>query len=95
MFRHVPNALTGGRLVLAAVFFVMLAWYQYEGRGDPWFLNTAFFELGPQFGVSGEYSVDHNLNIGAQMRFGPQFYSVSGSGTDLAFTTEVVIGYRL
>jgi len=59
------------------------------------FLNTAFFELGPQFGVSGEYSVDHNLNIGAQMRFGPQFYSVSGSGTDLAFTTEVVIGYRL
>ena len=59
------------------------------------FLNTAFFELGPQFGVSGEYSLDHNLNIGAQMRFGPQFYSVSGSGTDLAFTTEVVIGYRL
>ena len=52
-------------------------------------------ELGPQFGVSGEYSLDHNLNIGAQMRFGPQFYSVSGSGTDLAFTTEVVIGYRL
>src|SRR5947208_13758844 len=43
MFRHVPNALTGGRLVLAVVFFVMLAWYQYEGRGDPWFLNTAFF----------------------------------------------------
>src|SRR5438270_5163948 len=43
MFRHVPNALTGGRLVLAGVFFVMLAWYQYEGRGDPWFLNTAFF----------------------------------------------------
>src|SRR5205814_5943271 len=38
-----PNALTGGRLVLAGVFFVMLAWYQYEGRGDPWFLNTAFF----------------------------------------------------
>src|SRR5437868_2227804 len=43
MFRHVPNALTGGRLVLAGVFFVMLAWYQYEGRGHPWFLNTAFF----------------------------------------------------
>jgi CDP-diacylglycerol--glycerol-3-phosphate 3-phosphatidyltransferase len=42
MFRHVPNALTGGRLVLAGVFFVMLAVYQYEGRGDPWFLNVAF-----------------------------------------------------
>ena len=43
MFRHIPNALTGLRLVLAFVFFSMLAWYQYEGRGDPWFLNTAFF----------------------------------------------------
>jgi CDP-diacylglycerol--glycerol-3-phosphate 3-phosphatidyltransferase len=43
MFRHVPNALTFSRLVLAAVFFIMLSYYQYEGRGDPWFLNTAFF----------------------------------------------------
>src|SRR6476469_8304809 len=42
MFRHVPNLLTGSRLVLALVFFCMLAYYQYEGRGDPWFLNTAF-----------------------------------------------------
>jgi CDP-diacylglycerol---glycerol-3-phosphate 3-phosphatidyltransferase len=42
MFRHVPNALTGLRLLLAAVFFAMLAWYQYEGRGDPSFLNIAF-----------------------------------------------------
>lgn len=43
MWKHVPNLLTGGRLVLALVFFSMLAYYQYEGRGDPWFLNTAFF----------------------------------------------------
>ena len=43
MFRHVPNLLTGSRLLLAAVFFVMLSYYQYEGRGDPWFLNVAFF----------------------------------------------------
>src|SRR4051812_6123027 len=43
MFRHVPNLLTGLRLVLALVFFCMLAYFQYEGRGDPWFLNTAFF----------------------------------------------------
>jgi CDP-diacylglycerol--glycerol-3-phosphate 3-phosphatidyltransferase len=42
MFRHVPNAITAARLLLAGVFFVMLAVYQYEGRGDPWFLNTAF-----------------------------------------------------
>lgn len=41
MFRHVPNALTGLRLLLAVVFFVMLSWYQYEGRGDPTFLNIA------------------------------------------------------
>jgi CDP-diacylglycerol--glycerol-3-phosphate 3-phosphatidyltransferase len=42
MFRHVPNALTGGRLILAAVFFVLLSYYQHEGRGDPFLLNTAF-----------------------------------------------------
>jgi CDP-diacylglycerol--glycerol-3-phosphate 3-phosphatidyltransferase len=42
MFRHVPNLLTGSRLLLAAVFFVMLSYYQYEGRGDPTFLNIAF-----------------------------------------------------
>lgn len=42
MFRHVPNALTAGRLVLAAVFFVLLSFYQYEGRGDPLLLNVAF-----------------------------------------------------
>jgi CDP-diacylglycerol--glycerol-3-phosphate 3-phosphatidyltransferase len=42
MFRHVPNALTGGRLVLAVVFFVLLSFYQHNGRGDPWLLNSAF-----------------------------------------------------
>src|SRR5450432_681415 len=42
MFRHLPNILTGARLVLAVVFFAMLSWYQYEGRGDPMFLNIAF-----------------------------------------------------
>jgi CDP-diacylglycerol--glycerol-3-phosphate 3-phosphatidyltransferase len=42
MFRHVPNLLTASRLLLAIVFFAMLAYYQYEGSGDPWFLNTAF-----------------------------------------------------
>jgi CDP-diacylglycerol--glycerol-3-phosphate 3-phosphatidyltransferase len=42
MHSHVPNILTGARLVLAVVFFILLSWYQYEGRGDPWLLNTAF-----------------------------------------------------
>jgi CDP-diacylglycerol--glycerol-3-phosphate 3-phosphatidyltransferase len=47
MFRHLPNLLTGLRLVLAIVFFGMLSWYQYgggmfKGRGDPWFLLIAF-----------------------------------------------------
>ncbi|MCC6580039.1 MAG: CDP-alcohol phosphatidyltransferase family protein [Phycisphaeraceae bacterium] len=37
-----PNLLTGGRLLLAIVFFGMLSYYQYEGRGDPWFLSVAF-----------------------------------------------------
>jgi CDP-diacylglycerol--glycerol-3-phosphate 3-phosphatidyltransferase len=41
MVRLVPNVLTGIRLVLACVFFVMLSWYQYQGRGDPTFLNFA------------------------------------------------------
>jgi CDP-diacylglycerol---glycerol-3-phosphate 3-phosphatidyltransferase len=38
----VPNALTILRLVLAVVFFTMLSFYQYEGRGDYWLLNMAF-----------------------------------------------------
>jgi len=42
MFAHVPNALTGLRLLLAFVFFTLLSFYQYEGRGYPTLLNTAF-----------------------------------------------------
>ena len=42
MFRHVPNLLTTGRLVLAGVFFALLGYYQYEGRGAPSLLNVAF-----------------------------------------------------
>ena len=41
MHRHVPNLLTALRLVLATIFFVMLALYQYQGRGDPLFLIYA------------------------------------------------------
>jgi CDP-diacylglycerol--glycerol-3-phosphate 3-phosphatidyltransferase len=45
VFRHVPNLLTGLRLVLAAVFFAMLSYYQSDvtGRhGDIRWLNAAF-----------------------------------------------------
>ena len=42
MFRHVPNLLTGSRLLLAIAFFVMLSFYQYDGRGDRWLLHWAF-----------------------------------------------------
>jgi CDP-diacylglycerol--glycerol-3-phosphate 3-phosphatidyltransferase len=46
MFRHVPNALTALRLLLAAVFFGMLSYFQYDvggKHGDPKWLNIAFF----------------------------------------------------
>ena len=39
MFRHVPNALTTGRLLLAGIFFALLSLYQHGGRGDPWLLE--------------------------------------------------------
>jgi CDP-diacylglycerol--glycerol-3-phosphate 3-phosphatidyltransferase len=42
MFRHIPNLLTTGRLLLAAVFFALLSYYQYQGRGAPGLLNVAF-----------------------------------------------------
>ena len=42
MLRHVPNLITGSRLILAAAFFVLLSFYQYEGRGDPLLLSSAF-----------------------------------------------------
>ena len=45
MWGQVPNLLTTGRLLLAAVFFALLGFYQYEGRGafiSPSLLNVAF-----------------------------------------------------
>src|ERR1700722_20785975 len=45
MFRHVPNALTALRLLLAAVFFGILSYYQYDvsgKHGQAVWLNTAF-----------------------------------------------------
>lgn len=45
MWGHVPNLLTTGRLLLAGVFFALLGFYQYQGRGSyhsPNLLNVAF-----------------------------------------------------
>jgi hypothetical protein len=57
--------------------------------------HTAFFEIGPQFGFSTEYSADRNLMVGLDVKFGPQFYTVSGSNSDFAFVAQVLIGYRM
>jgi CDP-diacylglycerol--glycerol-3-phosphate 3-phosphatidyltransferase len=43
VLRHVPNLITGSRLVLAAAFFALLSFYQYQGRGHPSLLTGAFF----------------------------------------------------
>ena len=42
MFRHVPNLLTTGRLLLAGVFFGLLGRYQYGNADSPGLLNVAF-----------------------------------------------------
>lgn len=56
--------------------------------------NSAFFEIGPAFGFGAEYAVDRTLLIGLNTRFGPLFFT-SGGGSQFAFTTQVVVGYRL
>lgn len=57
--------------------------------------HNTFLEVGPQFGFAAEYYVDRNLLVGLDARFGPQFYSYVNASTDFAFTTEIVVGYRL
>ena len=57
--------------------------------------HTTFFEIGPQFGFAAEYGVDRNLMVGLNVKFGPQFYSFANAPTDFAFTTEIVVGYRM
>ena len=58
-------------------------------------LHTAFLEIGPQFGFAAEYAVDKNLNVAFNTRFGPQFYTFDNANADFAFTTQVVVGYRM
>ncbi len=57
--------------------------------------HGAFFEIGPSFGFGVDYLVDKSLMVGANARFGPQWITTTGTGADFAFTSEIVIGYRL
>jgi len=57
--------------------------------------HTTFFEFGPQFGAAAEYAYGKNLLLGLNARFGPQFITLSGTGGELAFVTQVVLGYRM
>lgn len=43
MWRQVPNLITTSRLLLSVVFFTLLSWYQYDGRGHSTLLTWAFF----------------------------------------------------
>jgi len=43
VWRQVPNLITTSRLILSIVFFTLLSWYQYEGRGHSTLLTWAFF----------------------------------------------------
>ena len=57
--------------------------------------HTQFFEVGPQFGFSAEYLPEKNVLWGLNLKFGPQFYTYTASTTDLAFTAQIVLGYRM
>jgi len=57
--------------------------------------HTTFFEIGPQFGLAAEYASDRNLMLGLNLKFGPQFVTLSNTGAQLAFTAQVVVGYRM
>lgn len=57
--------------------------------------TTTYLEVGPSFGFGVEYLVDKSLQVGIKMMFGPQFYTVSGADAQFAFSTNIVVGYRL
>jgi CDP-diacylglycerol---glycerol-3-phosphate 3-phosphatidyltransferase len=43
VWRQVPNLITTSRLILSVVFFTILSWYQYDGRGHSTLLTWGFF----------------------------------------------------
>jgi len=72
------------RLALSADLSMAVTW-----------THTQYFEIAPMFGAAAEYKADTNLLLGLQAKFGPQFYTFSGSSTDFAFTVEALLGYRM
>ncbi len=42
-YKQIPNLITTARLILAIVFFGILSWYQYQGRGHSTLLTIGFF----------------------------------------------------
>jgi hypothetical protein len=68
------------------------------GADLPFSLNyspTAYLQTGPLFGGALEYFFERQWSAGFNFRFGPQFFTRSGPGTQLGFVTEVTVGYRL
>ena len=52
--------------------------------------------VSPQVGGGLEYYLDKNLSVGLDTRFGPLFVpTTSGAGSQFAFRTQLVAGYRL
>ena len=72
------------RLALSADLSMAVVW-----------THTQFFEIAPMFGAAAEYKADKNLLLGLQAKFGPQFYTFSGSQTDFAFSILALLGYRM
>ncbi|GAC1346238.1 MAG: hypothetical protein NVSMB23_23530 [Myxococcales bacterium] len=57
--------------------------------------SPLYLQTGPLFGGAVEYFFERQWSAGLNVRFGPQFFTQSGSGTQLGFLSEVTIGYRL
>lgn len=57
--------------------------------------SPVYLQTGPLFGGAVEYFFERQWSAGLNLRFGPQFFTQSGVGTQLGFLTEVIIGYRL
>jgi hypothetical protein len=90
---NVPVGVTVGfqatrelRVALGADLPISIA---YAGPAAP------FLQTGPLFGGAVEYFFERQWVVGLNLRFGPQFTTVSGSTAQLGFVTEATVGYRL
>ena len=57
--------------------------------------HTAFFEIEPVVGAALEYLVDPGFQVGLNTRFGPEWTTITNSGSRFAMTAEIVLGKRL